>query len=77
MTTEELTTEEPTEAPEPEAIEEPTTATGTNEEEGTGGNEEAAKWRRKLRDTEAERDGLSGQLEAMQRAEVERIASTS
>ena len=33
---------------------------------------EAAKYRRQLRDTEAERDTLAGKVEAMQRREVER-----
>lgn len=37
---------------------------------------EAARYRRQLRETEAERDTLRGQIEAMQRAEVERLAST-
>lgn len=36
---------------------------------------EAARYRRQLRETEAERDALRGQVEAMQRAEVERLAS--
>lgn len=48
--------------PEVETTEEPA---GTNRE---------AKYRRQLRDTEAERDGLVGQLDAMRRAEAERIA---
>ncbi len=39
-----------------------------------GGNSEAAKYRRRLRDTETERDTLRGQVEALQRAEVERLA---
>lgn len=39
-----------------------------------GGNREAAKYRRKLRDTEAERDALATRLETMQRTEAERIA---
>ncbi|RUP35019.1 MAG: hypothetical protein EKK51_00225 [Mycolicibacterium sp.] len=38
-------------------------------------NKEAAKWRTKLRDTEAERDGLATRLETMQRAEAERLAA--
>lgn len=41
------------------------------------GNREAAKWRRQLRDTEAERDALAQRVEAMQRAEVERLAGTT
>ncbi|GAB3253353.1 hypothetical protein GCM10027425_12540 [Alteromonas gracilis] len=42
-------------------------------EEPTSSNE-AAKYRRRLRETEAERDSLAQQLETMQRAEVERVA---
>lgn len=34
---------------------------------------EAAKYRRRLRDAEAERDGLAAKVETMQRAEVERM----
>lgn len=37
-------------------------------------NREAAKWRRQLRETETERDSLRSRVEAMQRAEVERLA---
>lgn len=33
-------------------------------------NQEAAKWRRKVRDVEAERDGLAARVEKMQRAQV-------
>lgn len=36
---------------------------------------EAAAYRRKLRDAEAERDALAGRLEAAQRRDVERIAA--
>lgn len=36
---------------------------------------EAARYRRSLRDAEAERDGLRGRLDVLQRAEVERIAT--
>jgi hypothetical protein len=36
---------------------------------------EAAAYRRRLRDTETERDALRGRLETMQRAEVERLAA--
>jgi len=36
---------------------------------------EAAGYRRRLRETEQDRDRLSGTLEAMQRAEVERLAA--
>lgn len=73
-----MTNENTTEATEPEVTEDPTTAPATNEappEEGTGTGNEAAKYRRRLRDTETERDGLRGQVETLQRAEVERIAA--
>ncbi|BBZ63421.1 hypothetical protein [Mycolicibacterium monacense] len=42
--------------------------------EPDNGNREAAKYRRRLRDTEAERDTLAARLEGMQRAEAERLA---
>lgn len=58
------TVEQPGEAAEPE---------GSGED--TNPNKEAAKYRTRLRETEAERDKLTDQLTAMQRAEVERIAA--
>lgn len=59
-----------------------TTATGTETpqetpeapEKPTEGNE-AAKYRRRLREAEAERDALTMQLDALRRAEVERLAT--
>lgn len=57
----------------PEATELPEDATEAEET----GNGEAAKYRRRLRETEAERDTLAGRLEAMQRGEVERIAAAT
>lgn len=36
---------------------------------------EAARYRRKLRDTEAERDALAERIETLQRREIERLAS--
>ena len=36
---------------------------------------EASRYRRQLREAEGERDGLRGRVEAMQRAEVERLAA--
>lgn len=38
------------------------------------GNSEAAKYRRKLRDVEAERDTLRDRVEALQRTQVEQLA---
>lgn len=43
---------------------------------GDGPGREAAKYRRRLRDTEAERDRLAEQVESLQRAEVERLAAS-
>ncbi|WP_428339988.1 hypothetical protein [Mycobacterium sp.] len=40
-----------------------------------GAGREAAKYRRRLREAEAERDQLAERIEAMQRAEVERLAT--
>jgi hypothetical protein len=40
-----------------------------------GGNREAAKYRRQLRDAEAARDALSERLSTMQRREAERLAA--
>jgi hypothetical protein len=39
-------------------------------------NREAAKWRHRLRETEAERDQLAGQIEALQRQIVEQLAGS-
>jgi hypothetical protein len=44
------------------------------DESGRYLSREAASYRRRLRDTEAERDDLRGRLEGYERAEVERIA---
>ncbi len=43
--------------------------------DGDGPGREAAKYRRRLREAEAERDQLAERIEAMQRAEVERLAT--
>lgn len=45
-------------------------------EERTPDGNEAAKYRRKLRDAEAERDGLIDRLQVMQRSEAERLAAS-
>lgn len=57
---------EPTAAPDP--------GTEQQQENEPKENREAAKWRRQLRETETERDSLRSRVEAMQRAEVERLA---
>lgn len=51
----------------------PTTPAAVEQPHGDG--REAAKYRRQLRETEAERDTLSSRVEAMQRREVERLAA--
>src|SRR5690606_16873784 len=64
---------EPTEAaPEP-----PSTTLESTEaapEPGDKAAREAAKYRRRLREVEAERDRLAGQVEALQRGEIARLA---
>ncbi|SUA02957.1 Uncharacterised protein [Mycolicibacterium fortuitum] len=45
------------------------------DQDDTGGNREAAKYRRKLRDTETERDTLRDRLTVLQRSEVERLVA--
>ena len=42
---------------------------------GDGPGREAAKYRRRLRDAEAERDALKATVESLQRAEVDRLAT--
>jgi hypothetical protein len=42
--------------------------------EGGTHSREAANYRRRLREVEAERDGLQGRIDTLERAEVERIA---
>lgn len=64
--------------PAPEAAEDPQAAETpeeSEESEATSPNKEAAKYRRRLRETETERDTLRGRIEAMQRAEVERLTT--
>lgn len=71
------TTEDTTEVQ--EQAQEPTGAAqkpqeGQEQPEATG-NQEAAKYRRRLRETEAERDALTTRLEALQRTMVEQYAA--
>jgi len=49
----------------------------TPEETGKGANAEAARYRTRLRETEAERDGISERLVGYQRREAERIAGAT
>ena len=46
-----------------------------DEDRDEGPSREAAKWRRRLRDAEAERDALAARLDGLQRAGVESIAA--
>jgi hypothetical protein len=50
-------------------------ATPETPEQPTNAGKEAARYRRQLRATEAERDQLRGRVGAFQRAEVERLAA--
>lgn len=60
-----------------ETASESTGPIGEGEDTGESApNREAARYRRRLRATEAERDGLRAQVESLQRAEVERVART-
>lgn len=58
-----------------------TEGTGAEETPGDeheeGGNREAARYRRQLREVEGERDALAGRVEALQRAEVDRQAEAA
>lgn len=71
--TDETTTEEPRTDPETTAATEPDPPVGESSEDKTG--REAAKYRRRLRETETERDALKATVEAMQRAEAERLVA--
>lgn len=59
---------EPTDTAEPEPAEQP------EQPDDDGPGREAAKYRRQLRATEAERDGIASRLTSLQRAEAERLA---
>lgn len=63
-------------APPPEADDTGTEPAAEPATEPAEGNREAARYRVRLRDTEAERDALRDRLEALQRAEAERVAGT-
>ncbi len=84
--TEKQTTETPgedtsTEIPagDPQEIEPDDNSTDQSATEDTGDaklRREAARYRRSLREAGTERDGLRGRVEAMQKAEVERLVAT-
>ena len=57
----------------PDTPNEPSEPAATPEEEAP--SREAAKYRRRLREAEAQRDAALAQIEAMRRAEVERLAT--
>lgn len=65
--------QEPAEPPEVPEVPQATTE-GQEEPQEEDGNREAARYRRRLRDTEADRDRLAAQVEALQRAEINRLA---
>ena len=49
--------------------------TALDDDQPDTANRDAAKYRRRLRDVEAQRDALADRLETMQRREIERLAS--
>lgn len=60
------------------AVENPATETTTDGQPGGGTpSREAAKYRRRLRDTETERDTLAETVTTLQRNEVERLAASA
>lgn len=65
--TDEITQGQP--VPEPEPADD-------GPQDGRDDSREAAKYRRRLRDAEAERDALKGRLEAIQRQHVEHLAQS-
>lgn len=75
QSTDEQATGQQTPAPEPEQVEQPDTEQPEEgkAEEGKAGRE-AAKYRRQLRDAEAERDSLRGTVETLQRRMIEKHA---
>jgi hypothetical protein len=71
-----MTTTPETTAPETPAAPPEETGEGdrSGEPESGAQSREAANYRRRLREVEAERDGLQGRVDQLERAEVERIA---
>lgn len=65
------TVDRPTE-PDTDTTSEPTDT--TSEPTGDKASREAVRYRRRLREVEAERDRLAAQVEALQRAEIERLS---
>ena len=54
---------------------EPDSTEAGSADEHSPNDKEAAKYRRRLREAEKERDGLQSRLESLQRGEVERLAA--
>ena len=76
MTTDTPNTTDPTENTDnPDTSESGNTETDTPDGEQDNGNKEAAKYRRRLRETEAERDTLKARLDVLQRNEVQRLVA--
>lgn len=65
-----------TESTNPTTESAPAPEVATTEDKATA-SREAAKYRRQLREAEAERDTLAGRLAAQQRAEVDRLAEAA
>ncbi|GLC02571.1 hypothetical protein [Mycobacterium kiyosense] len=65
---------EPSEAPAGDQSDDQDDAEDQDDDAGGKGNKEAARYRRRLRDVEAERDTLKATVAALQRAEVDRLA---
>ncbi|AZI58386.1 hypothetical protein EH165_09780 [Nakamurella antarctica] len=74
-TTEIVTAEVVTELPEPIEQDQLDTDDQDTDADTAKAGAEAAKYRARLRATEAERDGLATRLEALQRSEITRLAS--
>ena len=68
------TTPEPTGLTDQDVDEPDVDEPGVDQPDGSTANREAAGYRRRLRDTEGERDTLAVRVERYQRADVERIA---
>lgn len=63
------------EAPAGDGSDDQDDAEDQDDDAGGKGNKEAARYRRRLRDAEAERDALKATVESLQRAEVDRLAT--
>lgn len=72
-----MTDHEPTTPPEPDdqAPADPLATEDHDQDDTEPDSREAARYRRQLRDTEAERDGLAARLDTLQKAEVSRIVT--